>query len=143
MATYTYDLANIATTPLVQIRRMIGDTGTTAATCHFADEEITYEYGVQGNDTTETAIELLEQLATMFADKASVSTGGQRIDLSGVSQRYADRAQSLRERAGDDGGIGDMATTRVDGYSDDVAADDVDPAGPGHTRDRPYYGNKL
>lgn len=144
MSKYTYNPADLSTSELYQARRIIGDVDVSAKadSAHFADEEIEFAISEHGT-VTEACIELLEQLSNLYADKASVAAQGQRIDLSKISDNYAKRAEKLRERAGVDGGIVDMATRKVDGYSDDVDADDVDALGSGNSFDRPYWGNGL
>lgn len=128
-ASYTYDATGLAGSAVYRVRRVVGDVGVdgtvTSATCHFADEEISYAITDAGDETT-AAIELLEQLATLYAGKADVSAGSQKISLGKISSMYAARAERLLARSDDGNTITDLATTRVDGWSDDIAADDVD-----------------
>lgn len=127
-ATYSYDPATLASDATARVRRVVGDVGVegvaSASTCRFSDEEIDYAI-VEAGDERGAAIELLEQLSTLYAGQATVSAGSQRIQLSDLSAMYAARAERLRT-SGDSSAVVDMPTTRIDGYSDDVASDDTD-----------------
>jgi hypothetical protein len=129
---YTYDPTALASSASHRVRRVIGDVGVdgvvSSSTCKFSDEEIAFAITDAGSETA-AAIELLEQLATLYADKATVSAGNQKIELGKISASYAERARRLLERSGDGNAIVDMATTKVDGYSDDIDSDDVRTAG--------------
>jgi hypothetical protein len=131
-ATYTYDPTTLDTDSKDRVRRVIGDVGVdgtvSSSTCKFADEEITYTITSKAGDEVAAAVELLEQLATLFADKASVSAGNQKIALSDISKQYAERALRLLGRSNQGNVILDIATTTIDAYSDDVASDDTSVA---------------
>ena len=102
-----------------------------AATAQFTDNEIEYELTVQSGDETRTAIALFKILANRFAGAADVSSGSQRINMTKVSAGYAARAAALEAELDEAEGAGadaltDVAIVPVDGYSDDVATNEVD-----------------
>lgn len=137
--TYTYDRTTLATEPVHRVRRIIGDIDVAAGDerAYFSDEEITYTISAVPTEM-HAAVELLEQLATLYADRATVATGAQRLNLSDISKRYEQRAAQLKARAGiTDAGDeinGLQSITKVDGYSqnirsDAVTTDETDPDG--------------
>lgn len=134
--TFTYDSAAAAATATVlhNIRLEIGDTDSDAAL--FTDEEIGVYATARGLTVSAVSsragaellacADLLDSLAARFARAYDFETDGQRFDRGQMSEMYRDRARELRLRAA---GLGTVVPTRVDGYSQDVAADDVDESG--------------
>lgn len=144
--TFTYDVTTLASDATARVRRLVGDTDVSGneATAQFSDEEITFELTQRELDETRTAIALLRILSTKYAGAANVSSGSQRIDLTKASARYRDRADELEvELAAAESGaaadaLTDIAITPVDGYSSDVATDDVESGALGWDPDAPY-----
>lgn len=132
--TYTYDAEQLATSELFRVRRAIADTNVAdgADSAYFADQEIQYAILEAGNERTAT-INLLRQLAIVYADKATVATGAQRINLSDISKRYEQLADRLEIASEDVTGIEFTTVTVVDGFSSTIDSDDV--TGLGHVVD--------
>lgn len=131
-AEYTYDPTTLADEAVARVRLLIGDTDVSGDgdTAEFADQEIEFELETQDDDERLTAIALLEKMATRYARRVTVASGSQRINLSDAYDRVRAEAQRLRD-AGPEGDAALMTTAplRVDGYSDDIEADDVSPRG--------------
>jgi len=68
----------------------------------------------------------LEALAVAWANYADLTVGPRRELLSQVGERFAKQAKEWRERYGVAAPVVVAGVIRVDGYSDDVASDDVD-----------------
>lgn len=98
----------------------IGDTDS--ATALFTDEEINSKLDNETNELL-AAASLCDILATRFARAYDFTTDGQQFSRSQMSKSYAQRADELRQQSGQ--GITTLATTRIDGYSDDIAYDEV------------------
>jgi len=141
----TYDSSTLASNDVHAVRHVIGDTQVNdpVAAPHFDDAEIQYEL-TTGGSVNEAAILLLERLAARYRQKANVSAGGQSVQLGALAQGFADQADRLRDQSVLHGGLRDLDTMRVDGYSDDLTALDVDAASYTHSDiDHPYNENKL
>lgn len=117
----SYDLS----TDVGKVRLEIGDTETD--TPEFVDEEITYFLSVEGS-VLGAAARACEALAAKFARQYDFQTDDQRFQRSQMSKQYADLASTLRSRAG---GVVTTSPTRVDGYSDDIANNEVSTASTG------------
>lgn len=103
-----------------KVRLETGDTDPTAVL--FYDEEIDVYLANRANVVLVTAADLCDAAATKFARGYDFGTDGQTFDRSQMTKAYQDRAKSLRARAS---GITSLPVTKVDGYSQDVDADDV------------------
>lgn len=132
--TFTYSTANLST-PLAKVRLEIGDT--TEATALFQDEEINVKLAERGDDVLLTAADLCDILARKFARDFDFTTDGQSFSRSQKSRMYAEMAVSLRSRAS---GVVSIATTRVDGFSDDIDNESVDNSQ--ENARRRYYGRR-
>lgn len=118
--TFTYSSTSIGTA-LAKVRLQIGDTDSTDPL--FTDEEINYHLSVHSDDVIPTAIALCDVLATRFAREFDFETDDQKFARSQRQKAYAARAAELRAQA--DSGLSVLGQTKVDGYSQDIAADEV------------------
>ena len=85
------------------------------------------------------AIMLCESMAGQYASVGSVALGGGgSLGQGGVSDAWARRADDLRSRLNSKSGLTSQPVTRVDGYSDDRKATDVNITGTNPRRR--YYG---
>jgi hypothetical protein len=78
-----------------KIRWEIRDTDSTNA--KFQDAEITYAYDQEGS-IMGAAARLCEQLQVRYADAASRTMGPLKVDMSNMSQLFAQKAKDLRRR---------------------------------------------
>lgn len=125
---FTYDL----TTDIGQIRLEIGDTeegqGVKPDGSNFSDEELQVILDREGGVMAAVA-GVCEVLATQYARLVDTSVGPRREALGSIAQQYAARAAQLRKQYGGAGmAMMSAAVVRVDGYSDDIASDDVGAA---------------
>lgn len=108
-------------TPLDQFRLLIGDTDSTRQL--FNDVEAQWFIDQRPGNVLLAAADACDSLATRFARDYDFSTDGQSFRRSSVAIRYETRARELRARA-PGSGLSTVSVTRVDGYSDDIAARD-------------------
>lgn len=120
--TFTYDSAAAAgtATALHNVRLAIGDTDSTAVL--FTDEELGIYLDARSDSVNLAAADACETLARRFARQYDFSTDGQSFSRSQMSKMYLDLAVQLRSRGE---GLTTQPVTKVDGYSDDIAADAV------------------
>ena len=81
-----------------------------------------------------------ELLARQWARVTNISVGGRSESLGSVAEQWAKRAEALRAQYGGAGeGMLSIGTIRADGYSDDIASDEIDAASgvPSFTYVRP------
>jgi hypothetical protein len=122
---FSYDI----TTVLGKTRLEIGDTDSTAQL--FTDEELNVYIDTRSDNVLLAAADACDALASRFARAYNISTDGQSFARGQMSKMWADRATSLRGRAG---GITTVDVTVVDGYSDDVANQEVTGGGTANPR---------
>ena len=134
--TFTYDSAAAAgtATALHNVRLEIGDTDST--TSLFTDEEIGVYLATRGDAVMLTAADLCDALDTRFARAYDFETDGQRFWRSQMVKAYQGRAVELRKRGF---GLETFAVTRVDGFSTDIAADEVSGQGTAAQSPRQKY----
>ena len=130
--TFTYSSTSL-TTALAKVRREIGDTDSTAAL--FTDEEIDVYLDNRSDNVLLAAADLCDALATRFARAYDFSTDGQSFKRGQMSEFYAKRASELRARGQ---GVTTIDVTKVDGWSDDVANQDVTGGGTANPRHYHY-----
>lgn len=116
--TFTYSTSSL-TTDLAQVRLEISDT--VSATALFADEEIDVFLADEGS-VLAAAARACEVLAARYAGAYNFKTDDQSFDRGALSKAYAEQARRLRAQSG---GVATIAPTRIDGYSDDIANDDI------------------
>jgi hypothetical protein len=113
---FTYD----PTTVLGQVRLEVGDTDSTDIL--FTDQEANVYISTRANDVLLSAADLCDVLATRFSRGFDFETDQQKFSRSQRVKQYQERAVALRKRAA---GITSTPSTRVDGYSQDIANDDA------------------
>ena len=115
---------------LNSLRFEIGDT--IEATAKFQDAELN-DILDEEVDIFNSAARCFEILANRHAGDINFSADGASFQKAGLAKAYKERAQDYRFKAS--GETSQTSTvTRVDGYSDDVAADDVDATSVNYTR---------
>lgn len=127
--TFTYD--GLQTTDLDKVRSYLPDKvsslGPQPNDSNFSDEEIGGFITTEG--TWQRAVAALyESLAGSWATLADITVGPRREEYSGVAERYTNLAKKSREEFGsgiNTGQSGSIFVTRVDGYSDDIVADET------------------
>lgn len=124
---FTYD--GTLETDFEKVRLEIGDTDSAAEL--FSDTEIEHKIDDSANLVVAAAT-LCDILARRFARAYDFETDGQSFKRSQMSKQYAQLARDLRQRSVE--GFVTLATTRVDGYSDDVDYQDVDTGSSGRVR---------
>lgn len=111
-------------TDLGKVRLEVGDTDT--ANPIFADDEITYFLTEEGS-VLAAAARACETLAARYAGSYRFKTDDQEFDRGKLSEQYAAQAKRLRAQAG---GATSVASTRIDGYSTDIANDEASTVNP-------------
>jgi hypothetical protein len=127
MSDFSYDLS----TDIGQLRLELGDTapsdGVRPDGSNFTDSELQHFLSREGNINLALAA-ACEVLSRMWSVVSSLSVGSRREALSDVAKAWSERARELREKYGG-GMVPSVAgVIRVDGFSDDVASDDVEAA---------------
>lgn len=127
--TFTYDGA--LATDLDKVRFEIGDrtsgAGLRPDSANFTNEEIGAVLTLEGS-WGRAAARLCEVLANEWSSVAgSVRMADYAEDYTKRAEMWRRRAQDLRVTyGGGGGGMVSVGTIKVDGYSDDVASDEVD-----------------
>lgn len=93
---WTYNSALLASSPLYQVRLLVGDTDTLDQLV--SDEEINW-YLTQNNSTRVAAAEVCEAISAKFARWTDASVGGTSESASQKSARYAAMAKDLKRDA--------------------------------------------
>ena len=124
--TFTY-LGTLATN-LDKVRFFLDDvtenSGPQPGGGNFTDEEIGGLLTAEGSWQKAVAAGF-ETLAGMWSQYVDTSIGPRRQSYSQTAQRYEGLAKTWRRRSGSHARAGSRAVTRVDGYSNDVAADET------------------
>lgn len=94
--TWTYDLKQLATSPLYQVRLAIGDT--IAADQQLQDEEIDQNIADLGNVWSAAAM-CCRNLAAQYARLVSQKSGQSALNWSDRSKAYAAMAENYEARA--------------------------------------------
>lgn len=109
-----------------RVRFNISDTvessGPKPSGGNFSDNEIAGLITSEGNWEKATAASF-EALAGLWSTYVDTSVGPRRQSLSQTAKGYEKMGRTWRRRSGSTSQAGSRAVTRVDGYSDDVAAD--------------------
>ncbi len=123
---FTYDLTTSGTALVTsQVRLEIGDTDSASAL--FQDAELQVYIDRHPDSVALAASDACDQLARRYGRAYDFETDGQSFKRSQMSKQYAQLARELRERK--DGILATSSPTRrVDGYSDDIAFDEVQAA---------------
>lgn len=93
--TWTYDVGKLATSPLMQVRRMIGDV--LPGEQKMQDEEINYIL-TQYSNTYSAAAEVCRNLSAQYAMQVDLVTGELKTNHSARSRRFAQLAADLEMR---------------------------------------------
>jgi hypothetical protein len=127
-------------TDLDKVRLRIGDTDSTDQL--LSDDEVNYFISIH-SDLDVAAAACCEAIAALFARGYNFTTDGQSFNRSERVQHYmdlADRLDPSNSRSGA-GTIVTVATTKVDGYSDDVDYQEGSGQGVQNGRVRVGYWN--
>jgi hypothetical protein len=128
--TYGGDPAN---SNLEWVRWRIGDTfvndgprprASTAANSNFNDAEIEAAISDEGTKGKAAAL-MCETLATEWSSFAGTTQLADYSEANRQAEHFRDMAQDLRRKYGSGRVVTQSAPTRVDGYSDDVDAEEV------------------
>lgn len=124
--TFTY--AGTLATNLDKVRFYIGDkvasSGPRPAGGNFTDEELGGLITAEGSWQRAVA-GAFEALAAEWGTSTDITLGPRSESLSQVAARYATQAGEWRKKYGTAGRAGSRYPTRVDGYSSDIASDEV------------------
>lgn len=118
------------TTDRDRVRFYIGDTVSAAgpkpgASSNFTDEELDGVLATEGAWQRAVA-GCYEALAALWATYVDTQAGPRRESLSQTGQQYEKLAAEWRAKYGASrSSVGTRFMTRVDGYSDDVASDEL------------------
>lgn len=127
--TFTYD--GLQASDLDKVRSYVPDKvtgfGPQPDDSNFSDEEIGGFITTEG--TWQRAVAAIyESLAGSWATLADTTVGPRREEFSGVAERFNQKAKMARDEFGSGinaGQSGTIFVTRVDGYSDDIPADET------------------
>ena len=108
------------TATLDKVRLLIGDTDATTA--ELSDDEVNFFITERASNIYLSAADCCDALAAKYARAYDFETDGQRFQRSQASKAYAERAKTFRARAY---GVTTVDSTRIDGYSTDVANQDT------------------
>jgi hypothetical protein len=123
--TLTYDDA--LATDRDKVRFHLADTmassGPRPSGGNFTDDEIAGLVNAEGSWKRAVAAGL-DRLAIEWGSYADITEGPHKENLSQIAARYAERATEWRKRHGASSAAGSRHVTRVDGYSNDIPADE-------------------
>jgi hypothetical protein len=128
--TFTY--VGTLATDLDKLRFSIGDTSSTTGAgikpdgTNFTDEELSGLMTAEGSWQRSVA-GAFEILAATYARFVDITLGPRKEALSQASGRYHKMALDWRKKYGQAAtvGVGSRAPIRIDGYSSDIASDEV------------------
>lgn len=119
---FTYDLTASGTALVTsKVRLEYGDTDS--STAQFTDEELQVWIDREAGDIFGAAAAACDALSREYARAYDFETDGQAFYRSQMSKQYAQLAADLRLRSGS--AFTTVATTKVDGYSDDIPYDET------------------
>lgn len=130
---FTYDL----TTDRGKVRFEVGDyaetSGIRPAGQNFTDEEVDYALDQEGDSVMKAVARLCEALSREYSAYAGIQLlDGHSEQYRMISSAFAKRASELREQYGAEQGATTQASrvysgsfTRISGYSDDIASNEV------------------
>jgi hypothetical protein len=99
--TWTYDPTALASSPLYQLRRIIGDT--VEASPQFQDEELTFMLGtvtpVPPEAIDGAAVAALRYLANQYSRSADRAAGATKINYSQIAKAYTTQANALERNS--------------------------------------------
>lgn len=124
--TYVGDLATDLDTVRFYINDKVASSGPLPDGTNFTDEELGGLLSKEGS--WERAVAgAYEVLAAAYAVLVDFAIGPRKESLSQTSDAFAKQAKDWRSKYGTSTGStsGSVSTTKMDGYSSDIAADDV------------------
>jgi len=127
--TYVGDLSTDRDKVRFYLQDTVSASGPKPGGGNFTDAEVDGLVTVEG--TWQRAVAGgFEALAAVWAQYADLWVGPRKESLSQVAERYAALAKRWRDQFGyvEQRGVYVAGVVRVDGYSDDIASDDVDTA---------------
>lgn len=123
--TYSDTLATDRDKVRFYLQDVTEDSGPLPDDANFSDNEIAGLVTAEGSWQKALAA-ACEALAAAWAGYADWQAGPRRENASQISARWAQKAKELRDQYGASAsGTGTRHPTRADGYSDDVASDEV------------------
>jgi hypothetical protein len=128
--TYVGDLSTDLDKVRFNVQDVTSGDGPRPGKANFSDAELNGLLTVEGSWQRAVAA-AFEALASAWARYASYTVGPRGEQIAQISQMYKAMASEWRGEWGygqTSTGQGVVASTRVDGYSDDIAADEVDMA---------------
>lgn len=134
---YAGTAAGAITADRDKVRLELGDTDPDKVLWY--DEEYDVWLANRGSSVLLAAADAAEAAARRFARAFDFETDGQSFKRSQQSKMYADLAKSLRSRASS---VTTVASTRVDGYSDDVTNQETSTGSSTVNPRRRYYGQE-
>lgn len=123
--TYRGDLSTNRDKVRFYIHDTTEDSGPLPSSGNFSDEELDGLITAEGSWERAVAA-AFEVLAGAWAQYVDTAIGPRREMLSQTAEQFAQQAKEWRQRHGTSAAAaGTRHPTRVDGYSDDVSADEV------------------
>lgn len=122
--TFTYNLASTDgdTLNIAKVRLELGDTtsgsGVRPDGSNLGDEEIAVWLDREADDVMRATAAACEALSRQWATIADITVGPRREALGKVAERYAERAEQLREQYGGLTKVFTAGFNRQDGYHD-------------------------
>ena len=122
--TYEGDLSTSLDKVRFYLNDKVSGDGPLPAKANFTDNELNGLITNEGSWQKAVA-GAFEILASAWATYADIQVGSRRESLSQIAASYQKQAENWRKQHGTTGMTGTRAMTKVDGYSDDIASDEV------------------
>ena len=122
--TYVGDLSTDLDKTRFHVQDVTENDGPRPARANFSDEEIDGANDIAGS-WQRTVYILLQTLATAWSRYADIAAGPRRESFSQIAESYREQAEQWATENNIMPGIQVAGVIRVDGYSDDIASDDV------------------
>jgi len=123
--TYRADLTTDRDKVRFYVRDTVEDSGPLPSSGNFSDEELDGLITAEGSWERAVAASF-EALAAAWAGYVDIAVGPRKEQLSQTAERFEALAKEWRQRHGTSAtATGTRFVTRVDGYSDDVSADET------------------
>ena len=124
--TYVGDLSTDLDKVRFYINDKVASSGPLPSGTNFTDEELGGLITAEGSWERAVAASF-ETLSAAYAGLVDFAIGPRKENLSQTADRFGELANDWRDKYGTSTSstTGSRAMTKVDGYSDDVAADDV------------------
>lgn len=116
-----------------QVRLLLGDN--VVASPLFQDDELDFFLSQRNSDIYLATADAAEAAAFKFARAYDISTGAEQLRRSQVMAAFRELAKDLRARRNS---IQTLVLTKIDGYSIDIPADEVQTVSTSPRRH--YYG---